>query len=281
MFFATHRVDSVDARVLRRLGSEAREVPAAQPWLALFRNSERAAAAGAAEHAAWAAPGLEVFVWTRERLFEHYPRLAAAVAASPGFAATVPAKQRYYWYFHASLGLWNATYGHAYPRVRWWWRLETDVLCTASLASLVAAAAARSARADLLLPKLVREMDNPRYSHWAWNAHLLRGAPAAQHVYSLVPVGRFSTAFLRMMARDKWERGVVGYEEIAMPLACARAAGCTVAAMGGALAAAVRYRPAWNCSQFMAARRRASPRRPQLFHPVKQRACFAEALEGG
>ena len=150
-----------------------------------------------------------------------------------------------------------------------------------------AAADARSASADLLLPKLVREADNPRYSHWAWNAHLLRDAPAAQRAYSLVPVGRFSSAFLRLMARDVWEPGAVGavgYEEISMPLACARAAGCTVAAMGGALAANVRYRPSWNCSQFLAARRRtaaSSSRRPQLFHPVKQRACFADALDAG
>ena len=129
----------------------------------------------------------------------------------------------------------------------------------------------------------MREAENKRYSHWAWNAHLLRGAPVEQHVYSLVPVGRFSTAFLRIMARDLWEPGAVGYEEISMPLACARAAGCTFAAMGGALAGNVRYKPSWNCSQFLAARRRAvaASRRPQLFHPVKQRGCFADALEDG
>ena len=188
---------------------------------------------------------------------------------------------RYFW-FHASLLLWNATYGHAYPAVRYWWRIEPDVLFAGSWSYLLAIASRDTA--DLLLPQYTRWADHPNYPHWEWNAPILAGVPRSEWVYSLVSIGRYSMRFMRVMA-SKWAAGVAGYEEILLPLSCTPRSNCTRSSFSRLHAAgwrksrvneAFRYRPEWSCDSFL---RAAASHSGELWHPVKTRACWARYLD--
>ena len=218
------------------------------------------------------------------------------MAASPGFAATVPAKQRYYWYFHASLGLWNATYGHAYPNARYFWRLEPDVLYAGRdpLPSLVQRAAMTKVAWDVLSP-FVQPRNNtelfpetyvsraPYKHHWDKNAELLEGVPPAKQVHVLVCANRYSASFLRDTMGTRWNHGVVGYEEILLPVACLTDRRCSLApfSMAKIPVKHLKYRISrnqeyWNCTQFLDALKSDSR---DLWHPVKDRRCYADYVD--
>lgn len=96
--------------------------------------------------------------------------------------------------------------------LRYWWRVEPDVLFSGSWASLIRFTDKHYA--DLLLPHLMSQEDEPRYPHWLRNRHLLRRTPRKEWVYSLVSVGRYSLRFMRMMT-EKWASGVAGCERSA------------------------------------------------------------------
>ena len=71
--------------------------------------------------------GAGVFTWGERALHRYFPSLGAAAASHPGLAAEKSHKKALYYTFHASLVLWNASFGHAYPSLRFWWRIELDV----------------------------------------------------------------------------------------------------------------------------------------------------------
>ena len=101
-------------------------------WVLLFSDNVSASPVVAATARALA---YNVFPWTEQMLFAMYPRLGVAagrVSAGEHFHF-----RRYYW-FHASIGLWRRMYDAAgYEDVRYWWRLEPDVVFTAPLSVLV------------------------------------------------------------------------------------------------------------------------------------------------
>ena len=110
----------------------------------------------------------------------------------------------------------------------------------------------------------------------------------------------YSTRFLRLLTL-LWRRGVVGYEEILLPVACATAFkyhslfkgdSCTMAAFSAGAGvpslllatpalmsckASFRFRPEVECADFVEARRQ---EQNQLYHPVKERACILDFVRG-
>ena len=78
---------------------------------------------------------------------------------------------------HASLALWNRTHGARYANVRYWWRIEPDVLYAGNLRALVEQTAGFGA--DLLVPKLTTQAQDPEYGYWAMHEELLRQCPPA------------------------------------------------------------------------------------------------------
>jgi hypothetical protein len=214
-----------------------------------------------------------------------------------------PAHIRLYYFFHTSLLLWNATFGHAYPHAEYLWRLEIDVLYAG--ARSVAALLERPMHSmhaswDVLLPDLTYRDANfsvmgaytgeKNYPHWeiADGRHaiasplppqeaILAGVPHDHQLAALVSVGRYSTSFLRLM-RDKWDAGIIGYEEILLPTTCQTALQCKLAPFGTKAKVGVRhirYRPAYSCEQFLEAHIADAG---ELWHPVKNRSCFASWL---
>ena len=75
--------------------------------------------------------------WSFGTLRRALPALAsrtrnASAAYATRFSSSQGENYRRYFYFHASLLLWNMTFGHAYPRVKYYWRVEPDVLFNSS-----------------------------------------------------------------------------------------------------------------------------------------------------
>ena len=176
----------------------------------------------------------------------------------------------------------------------------------------------RSAHAtwDLLLPDISfrnsdksvmgahRDADDTKYPHWLIaegvgarvptlppEEAILRGVPVASQAYALVCVGRFSHRFLRLMD-VRWRSGTIGYEEVLLPTTCAvedAAAGtqadgnrrrCAMSPFGAKAKIGVRhvrYRPGYTCEDFLRAYLADSN---ELWHPIKNRTCFAQFVEG-
>ena len=111
-------------------------------------------------------------------------------------------------------------------------------------------------------------------------------------------VGRYSGRFLAHMAA-RWARGAVGFEEVALPMACVALgrAACELgtfrrlrtqrshhhhraaeAAHGRptAIGEFFRYRPAWGCDDFVGA---AARHTHELWHPLKRRDCWVAYLD--
>lgn len=51
---------------------------------------------------------------------------------------------------------------------------------------------------------------------------MLRESPPEQWVYGLVSVGRYSQRFVEALS-ERWAQGRIGYEEVALPMACVQA----------------------------------------------------------
>jgi len=129
------------------------------------------------------------------------------------------------------------------------------------------------------------------YSHWARHANstLLRQVPEVRRLRALVSIGRYSSRFLHLLRRWFWSRGIVGFEEILLPVACASAAAnvwrygpCTMAALSSGsgvrshhLASHFQYRPVIPCDEFVVALAASTN---ELWHPVKERECVVDHL---
>jgi len=218
---------------------------------------------------------------------------------------------RQYYYMHASLALWNMSYGHtAEAQAKYWWRIEPDVQWSSPWPALFNLTV--SMDVDLLLPRYTSQaMDEVAassknyslrdwYPHWEPHQELLRRIHPAGRLWSLVSLGRYSRDFVRMMTRQFWSQGILGYEEILLPFACKTASimqptgllrRCRFAAFfpgagvqsvqtanGSRLAGSwFRYRPYISCSAFLEQRQRREGG-CVLAHPVKERECIADAI---
>ena len=205
-----------------------------------------------------------------------FPALEGGLNNSSALLRTPRAFNRYF-FFHASLLLWNVTYGDALPRVQYWWRIEPDVLFAGSLAQMVELAS--HVHVDLLLPNIQRESSWPDWPHWQRNRETVADVPTDKRFQSLVCLGRYSNSFLLDVMGPRWAVGLLGYEEISLPTSCATAGRCQMESLWkhSKIKTAKRclYRPVWDCSSFLAARVAQSN---ELWHPVKNRTCLIEWL---
>jgi hypothetical protein len=281
-FIATHYIAEADDDLFEQYASQLSRI--APLWVLLFSDNVSASTVVAAIARARA---YNIFPWTEQMLFAMYPRLGVAagrVSAGEHFHF-----RRYYW-FHASIGLWRRMYGAAgYEDVRYWWRLEPDVVFTAPLSVLVEQYAAD--KTDVLLPSYSNRTDDPEYRHWRFSSQFLVPVPEERQLWSLVSIGRYSTHFLDYMD-TLWALGVAAYEEILLPVACLHyLQGCRLGAFVQVPAAErfnpdwgrFRYVPEWPCAEFLAefgggvnASREGSG---ELWHPVKDRRCLVAHLK--
>jgi len=234
--------------------------------------------------------GAGVCAWGFGAIRRAFPALAlSASAASRVYLGNSSEERNFkrYWWVHASLLLWNQTFGYGFPLLEYYWRIEPDVVYTKSWADLVDYAAAD--KSDLVLPKYVSQEDSPSYVHWRAHELLLSTLPQRERVFSLVSLGRYSRLFLRLMA-ESWAAGVSGYEEITLPARCLPRNRCKrtsfTALAHRRLANSTshlstsffRYNPCWKCDAFLRAAA-AYNSRQQLWHPVKSRECWADYLD--
>ena len=183
VFYATHELaaDGVDARLFKHYSAMLRRpktpsspgcgcccITSAMAWTTCASSTARARRWAAA--CAAGASG---------RCGARWPRWRAGRTASAAYATILGSQgenYRRYFYFHASLLLWNMTFGYAYPRVKYYWRVEPDVLFNSRLNRLVELAAADDA--DLLLGnKYNSHLDRPDWPHFALNRHVLGTLP--------------------------------------------------------------------------------------------------------
>lgn len=245
----------------------------AQLWLLLL------AARGSRLTSKMHSLGVPVFMWSEPALGMRIPRLRAAFDRSLQALATETDLNhvRYYW-FHFSLLLWHQQCGREYPRLRYVWRLEPDVVFAGSLATLLQLSSRASA--DLLLPALWSfEQTSQRYRHWEANAEPLRQVPVAKRVWSMVSISRLSVRFLTRWLGSGWNSGQsLVYEEIGLPVTCLMIDGCTLAEFGlsSGLGLHIVYKPAWGCAQALRSRKRCSN---AIYHPVKDRGCLLDFYE--
>ena len=307
VLLATHSVDVTDARIWRHYGDDLRRsMPSAALWLLLFREVPWASTAltawerGRLEQAAYEQRSwqkvhrLDVAIWSNLDLARVYPALRDAVQAGAGGLALEPSEhvRRYYW-FHASLGLWLHCYGPVMPGVRRLWRVEPDVVLVAPAPlSPLLLAGARS-DADVLLPHTTDQATTDQghfssYPHFGRMAALLAPFPPERRVWALVSIGRYSTTYLRRLARDYWAKGVLGYEEVTLPTLCLNDVGnCSVRELSRGRDGInvdthhVTWKPngfEWKCEQFVDTVRKGT-KDPELWHPLKQRECYLEFLD--
>lgn len=125
LFFATHELTETDTRLFRHYSRQLRaaETPAVLSVSLFEAGRDAVTADGAASTAVEAS----VWRWGDTALRNALPNLATAMDRHPGLAATPDANHRRYYWFTASLLLWNMSFGAAYPRARFWWRIEPDV----------------------------------------------------------------------------------------------------------------------------------------------------------
>lgn len=302
LFFATHAVDATDARLLRHYQRDLSRLPHTQLWLLHYvegagsrDDDDPSVPPSRATVGALRRLGLRTCLWRQRDLFRVFPRMEAALRSSAGYARTSVMVRRYY-FFTASLLVWNATFGHALP-TDLWWRIEPDVLYSGRLSALVVRSLQAFPRdVDLLLPNIrPANRNNPSRtwqlsssdSQWHANRELLAGVDERHWLHSLVAIGRYSSRFLRAMAA-RWGAGVVGYEEILLPLTCSTLGEphCRMASWqegdwrtwreGGGERPHLHHANASGCAEFLEARVRASN---ALWHPVKNRSCLVSWLD--
>ena len=147
-------------------------------------------------------------------------------AAAPCFCGTQAAEldpnHRRYYYFTASLLLWNQSLGMHFPQVKFWWRIEPDVAFSGAWSALLQRiddASAGSHEADVLLPRVIPYRVDPGFPHYAKNLDVLQGLPKSSWCRSLVSIGRYSQRFMAHMA-EVWHKGMIGFEEVFLPTQC-------------------------------------------------------------
>ena len=234
IFVATHHVGLDDARLMQHYAEDLKRLSHARLWLLLLQ-ANKTPRPDAKQAAEFLALGVDVCLWSNKNAFATFPRLQNAIRKSPGLALEDTAYMRQYYWFHTSLIVWMRRHGHAYPNARYFWRMEPDVLYAGSGLATMLDIAARTP-VDLLLPKYQTQAETgPGYHHFARNRKLWLGVPPSKRVWSLVSIGRYSIRFLRVM-QAIWEAGILGYEEILLPMACTATGRCSTARSNGIIA---------------------------------------------
>ncbi len=309
LFLATHSLAGYDLRLARHMSRQLRgaKLPAGEGTMRLWAlvyaerdprthieiNSSLSAQIEAA-----------ACVWGDRSLRLALPKLGAAMRSDPALKSTPNSNHRRYFWFHSSLLLWHMRFGRHYPRLRYLWRTEPDVLFAGPWPNLLQIVAKKSS-ADLVLPQFSdfvtdqKRRPGNRYPHWERNSAFLLGIPPSERVYSLVSIGRYSRRFVLDIMAPLWRAGSIGYEELFLPAACLneqRARGpdaCQLASLrrmqtshkvGGrtALTAHFRYRPFWSCNEFRAnaSSGLGGSGAGEIWHPVKDRGCWVKYLGG-
>ena len=151
------QADIADAKLLELYVRELIGQPSTGVWLMLYREgydrftrvrmSDSATDSTNSSCLGFCADG--VIAWGEHAVWKEYPRLAVALTQHPHVRKEIWYLQKYYW-FHSALGVWLRNYGVCYPRLKYLWRLETDVLWTGTIDQLVSLAG--NDHADVLLP---------------------------------------------------------------------------------------------------------------------------------
>ena len=284
VFFASNAVSPSDEVLLRHYqrqlaaGATSMQVHA-QLWLMLMVTPTY----GAVElgERTFESLGVPVLAWSEAGLHRGLPGLAAAVPRSLRTMALEkdPNHARYF-FFHATLLLWHQVCGaREYPRLRYVWRLEPDVVFAGSLASLLELSA--RAPADLLLPRYWSYEDTRgRYLHWNITDAAMQGVPLTDRFWSLVSISRLSLSFLTRWLALSWSpyNATLVYEELGLPRVCLASDGCSLSEFGLStqLGSRLLYKPTWACEEVLRSRRKCED---VLWHPVKDRECLAAFLE--
>ncbi|KAL1527088.1 hypothetical protein AB1Y20_015771 [Prymnesium parvum] len=220
-------------------------------------------------------------VWGNKALEAFFPRLADALSRHYGYLGEWPSYFRLYYFLSSALAIWDRTFAKAYPRLRYWWRMEPDVLFSGSLRTLLGVLDIAT-QADCLLPgPFLSQRQMPSYSHWERNADISIGWPPSQILWSLVVVARYSRRMMDLL-ESSWDAGLFGFEEISMPALCLTSPNCTLAKIGSAgiieeedfsysTASHVQFRPFWSCEEYLSSRMHNTH---ELWHPVKDRNCL-------
>lgn len=296
VFFATHELDSTDTRLFRRYSHQLRAALPASLWVALYQSDREhmeidPVASAAVEGGVWA--------WGDASLRRSMPNLAAAIDRHAGLAAERDVYlQRYYW-FTASLALWNESVGAHFPRMRYWWRVEPDVAFSGSWGSLLLRLAQpQGDEADVLLPRVISYHTDPGFPHYYKNLDVLKDLPRSAWCKSLVAIARYSMRFMAHMT-TLWLRGTLGYEEVFLPTQCVLLGNdaCHLKSLHNvtrrsALRAfpasdqdappigrpeVFRYRPEVACDDVARATARNTR---ELWHPLKRRECLLDVEAG-
>jgi len=313
VFYSTHvPLDCTDARLINHHAIDLRDAPqiAGELWLMLLDELTSAEASQARcsspnATATAQAIGAGVCLWRPEHLFAAYPGLVAGLNTSSAYANETDYHMRRYYWLHASLMLWHARYAETYSTARFYWRMEPDVVFSGRLSSLLNRTAADPS--DLLLHKYQSEAKDMRprgtdgqlkrpqdfFPFWATHrgTPLLANVAPARRLRALVSIGRYSRRFLRLLETFYWKRGIVGFEEVLLPVACTAAAAnprrfhgrnCSLSALSSGaglrshrVATHFQYRPVYPCADFLAALLQQTN---ELWHPVKDRECIADHL---
>ena len=236
-------VEPDDERLYRRYSRELDSQPDTSLWMLLYREGYDQLTRFALNTTPRVTSSITesqngVAVWGENAVWRMYPRLADAVRQHPHIEKEVPYLRNYYW-FHAALPLWFLRFGACYPRARFVWRLETDVLWTDTIDTLIRLGSADTS-SDVLLPETYGEnmsLGARMYFHLPWQT-FLGNVPLDKHVYSLVCVGRYSRRFLLDTMHRLWTNGIAGYEELLLPSTCLNVSGCRLGLLNGWTSAA-------------------------------------------
>ena len=138
LFFATHELDHVDSRLIRHFVRDLEPHPESRLFVLHFReqrNMNNTEFATLRTHANTS--GADTWLWNEDGLRHAFPRIASALAngtARGSFRGSATRRHRTprafvrYYFFHASLTLWNLTFGHRWPSIKYFWRIEPDAL---------------------------------------------------------------------------------------------------------------------------------------------------------
>ena len=240
--------DPDDVRLYHRYARELETQPSTSLWMLLYREGYdqvtrvelgNTTSPGKAHHCdgpACAQNGIAA--WGEQAVWRMYPRLAQAVRQHPHIEKEAPYLRNYYW-FHAALSLWFARFGACYPQARYVWRLETDVLWSDTIDTLIRLGW-DDTTSDVLLPETYGEnmsLGARMYFHLPWQT-FLGNVPFDKHVYALVCVGRYSRHFLLDVMQRLWTSGVAGYEELLIPSTCLNVSDCRLGLLNGWTSAA-------------------------------------------
>lgn len=294
IFIATHQLSSVDKRLIDHYSSnDLQRLPSSRLWVLMFQDETQLSAPTPLPFIS--AP---ICVWDRKAIFDLFPRLrnTTRLIERQTRAASPARSERYfhlYFFMHTALAVWHRSFGSVFPRLRYFWRIEPDVLVSSPEGWAGMLQRTSSDVADVLVPAIEYEPNTsarvrPTFCFGRTRSHCFRQGSSAyrvlsggtwpQRLWSLVSVGRFSTRFVLGLMARQWSSGALGFEEVFLPSTCAASPRCELGVLDAEMSRRVRFQPEWDCQTFLDAHQSGS-RMPLLWHPIKQRACYASFLE--